>query len=62
LISTNHDLAGRAERNKVSAPARRQRQFADHAIAERVQTARGTAGNRERGRRLPPVERRAHGF
>ena len=41
----NDDLAVAAERHQVGAPARRQRQFGDHAITERMQIARGAARN-----------------
>ena len=52
----NDDFAVAPERDQIGAPARRQRQFADHTIAERVQIARTAAGDGQRRLRLPAVQ------
>ena len=41
----NDDFTVAAERDQIGAPAGRQRQFRNHAIAERMQIARRAAGN-----------------
>ena len=51
------DFAVGAERHEIGAAARRQRQFADHAEAVRMQQPRGAARDLERGLRLPAVDR-----
>jgi hypothetical protein len=55
----NQDFAVAAERDEIGAPAGRQRQFAHHRIAERMQKPRGAARYGERGRRLPAIDRRS---
>ena len=55
------DFAVAAERHQVGAPARRQRQFAHHRKAQRMQEPRGAARDRQRGRRLPAVDRQDGG-
>ena len=57
----NDDFAVAAKRDQIGAPARRQRQFADHAIAECVQIARGAAGDRQCRFRLPAIDQRRVG-
>ena len=54
----DQNLAVAAERDQIGAAARRQRQLADHAIADRMQEPRGAARDGERGRRLPSIDRR----
>ena len=51
------DFAAGIERHQIGAAAGRQRQFADHAKAMRMQQPRGAARDRQRGLRLPAVDR-----
>jgi len=53
----NNDFAVAAERDEIGAASRRQRQLADHRVAERVQEARRTARDSDRSRRLPSIDR-----
>src|SRR6516225_4577865 len=54
----NDDFTVAAKRDQVGAPARRQRQFTDDAIAERMKITRGASRDCERRFRLPPVHQR----
>ena len=50
------DFAAGIERHQIGAAAGRQRQFAHHAEAVRVQQPRGAARDRQRGLRLAAVD------
>ena len=50
------DFAARIERHQIGSTAGRQRQFAHHAKAERMQQPRGAARDGERGFRLAAVD------